>query len=60
MATRRLRELQRRLAVAGVPLYWFIDVPVDDPRFPTSSSPRRAASSPARPVIGPEYAAVKG
>ena len=29
-----LRELQRRLAEAGVPLYWFIDVPVDDERFP--------------------------
>ena len=29
-----LRELQRRLAQGGVPLYWFIDVPVDDPRFP--------------------------
>ena len=27
------RALQRRLAEAGVPLYWFVDVPVDDPRF---------------------------
>jgi len=28
-----LRALQRRLVAAGVPLYWFVDVPVDDPRF---------------------------
>jgi hypothetical protein len=27
------RALQRRLAEAGVPLYWFVDVPADDPRF---------------------------
>ena len=27
------RAFQRRLVVAGVPLYWFIDVPVDDRRF---------------------------
>jgi hypothetical protein len=27
------RALQRRLAEAGVPLYWFVDVSVDDPRF---------------------------
>ena len=28
-----LRAFQRRLVAAGVPLYWFVDVPVDDPRF---------------------------
>ena len=28
-----LRAFQRRLVEAGVPLYWFVDVPVDDPRF---------------------------
>jgi hypothetical protein len=29
----RVRRLQRRLARAGVPLYWFIDVPVHHPAF---------------------------
>ena len=28
------REFQRRLVAQGVPLYWFVDVGVDDPRFP--------------------------
>lgn len=27
------RELQRRLVAEGVPLYWFVDVGVGDPRF---------------------------
>jgi len=28
-----LRRFQRTLVAAGVPLYWFVDVAVDDPRF---------------------------
>lgn len=30
---RRLRRLQRRLLTAGVPLHWFVDVPLDHPAF---------------------------
>ncbi len=30
---RRLLELQRRLVRRGVPIMWYDDVPVDDPRF---------------------------
>ncbi|MBI4637953.1 MAG: FAD-dependent oxidoreductase [Candidatus Rokubacteria bacterium] len=30
---RLLRDLQRRLVAAGVPLYWFVDVGVDHPVF---------------------------
>lgn len=30
---RRVRRLQRRLVRAGVPLYWFVDVPPEHPAF---------------------------
>lgn len=35
IATNRelLREFQRRVVTAGVPIYWFIDVPIDDTCF---------------------------